>query len=543
VAALAGKYELGEPVGSGGMAEVFHGMVRGAEGFERQVAIKRIRASVSKEKNFAEMFVREAKLVSRLSHPNIVQTIDFDRDAEGRFFLVMELIRGVDLRKLIREGPVPIGVATYVATEVLQGLDHAHALEYDGRRICIVHRDVSPHNIMLSWQGAVKLVDFGIAKAIEGSMVSRSGSLKGKVSYMSPEQVHGKQVDGRSDLFAVGIVLYELLTNSRLFLGSTDAETLSLLLTKPFPSPRELNPEIPEDLESIVMRLVERDRNQRYASALDVIEDLSNSSAASARAKLDLESLLAARFPQAAPSRARSAPLLQTSPPMAVDAMGATLEAAPRPGEDPTAATHPLRGRTPSNPVPNRTLTAGPSAALPEPSPQVPQGWQPNIAASAPVPSSDAVPSRPARRRLLLLVGVSLAAFAAVVGLAVFSEDPSDKPAPRAAAEPEHADAAPPKPRAQPVVKENADAGSSDAAAPEADASPRSAKLSVKVAPWAEIELDGRKRGQTPQEFDLEPGRHKLVLRSGKLERTIRFRLKPGQSKTLSYDWINDPPH
>ena len=144
---------------------------------------------------FAPMFVNEARLASLLHHENIVSVLDFDRDPEGRFFLAMELVRGVDLRRLAASGPLPWGVIAYVLAEVLDGLAYAHELEANGRPLRIVHRDVSPHNVMVSWDGAVKVVDFGIAKALAATGASRSGTLKGKMAYMSPEQVAGLAVD------------------------------------------------------------------------------------------------------------------------------------------------------------------------------------------------------------------------------------------------------------------------------------------------------------------------------------------------------------
>jgi hypothetical protein len=467
----------------------------------------------------------------------------------GRFFLVMELIKGVDLRTLIRSGPLPIAVSTFVAGEVLRGLDYAHSMEHDGRRSCIVHRDISPHNIMLSWQGAVKVVDFGIAKAIEGSMVSRSGSLKGKVSYMSPEQVHGKQIDGRSDLFALGIVLYEILSNSRLFVGKTDAETLSLLLTKPFPRCRELNPEVPEDLDAVVMRLLERDRNRRYTTALEAVEDLASCSTASARARLDLESLLVARFPDQAPARGRHSSV----PPLGnIDAMGATLEAPRRAAEgvpQMTAETVKGHGRAPSRPLPSRTMTAA-SVGARAGGQGVPAGWVANLSEQ----------ERTASRRWMW-IALPLILFAGVVGIAVFagSEDAGDS---QQAALP----AAPP---ASPADADGEASNATSAAAVDAglaraldaatravveaatrdeekrdESEPAMVKLSVKVVPWAEIELDGKKRGQTPQTFHVKPGKHKLRLRNPdmKAERTIRFRMKPEKDKSISLDWLKDPP-
>ena len=237
-----GKYEIGARLGGGGMAEVFRASVRGAAGFSRPVAIKRIHPEVSSDERFADMFVNEAKLTSLLHHPNVVSVLDFDRDDEGRLFLVMEMVEGVDLRQLQRSGPIPRAVAVHVVAEALRGLGYAHELTDGGRPLGIVHRDVSPHNVLLSWDGAVKVSDFGIAKAFAATGVTESGLIKGKLSYMSPEQAHALRLDARSDLFAAGVILHELLTGRPLFGGGAAADVFARLLVRPIPSPRERAP-------------------------------------------------------------------------------------------------------------------------------------------------------------------------------------------------------------------------------------------------------------------------------------------------------------
>jgi serine/threonine protein kinase len=223
------KYRDGARIGGGGMAEVFRSTVTGVEGFERPVAIKRILPSVSNDPRFAAMFVNEARISAMLHHPNIVQVLDFDRDDDGRLFLVMELVDGMDLATLMQRGPVPVGVAVYIVSEVLKALAYAHDLaDPDGKPLRIVHRDVSPHNVLLSRDGAVKLADFGIAKALGAAGAETSELLKGKPLYMAPEQVTDPgSVDHRADLFAVGATLHELLTGRRVYRGSTADEILT----------------------------------------------------------------------------------------------------------------------------------------------------------------------------------------------------------------------------------------------------------------------------------------------------------------------------
>jgi serine/threonine-protein kinase len=288
------------------MAEVFEAELLGAEGFARPVAIKRMLPALSADAAFGDMFVNEAQIASLLHHENIVSVLDFDRDENGRFFIVMELLHGLDLRALMRSGHLPYGISALIGAKVLNGLSYAHELERNGRPLGIVHRDVSPHNVMISWDGGVKVVDFGIAKAVAATGVSHSGSLKGKVGYMSPEQAHGVELDGRSDVFAVGVMLHEMLTGARLFDGSTQPEILARLLTQPIPSPREVRGDVPADLARVAERMLARDRDERYPNAHVAMDELLACQCVSARAQLELRALLRERFPEQAPRRSGS---------------------------------------------------------------------------------------------------------------------------------------------------------------------------------------------------------------------------------------------
>lgn len=298
------KYTLDARLGGGGMAEVFRGSVVGAEGFTRTVAIKRVLPSFSSDDRFAKMFVNEARISSFLSHQNIVSTLDFDRDDDGALFLVMELVEGPDMARLIETGALPRGLACYLTIEILRGLGFAHELCREGKHLNIVHRDISPHNVLLSWEGAVKVSDFGIAKAFAATEATDSGVLKGKAAYMSPEQASAASLDGRSDLFAVGAMLYELLTGRRLFSGNTVAETFAQMLAMPIVPPSTVRADVPADLDAVVMRLLARDRDARFPSAHDAIWELQRCNDAAPRAgcnKDDLIVLLRERFPEDAP--------------------------------------------------------------------------------------------------------------------------------------------------------------------------------------------------------------------------------------------------
>ena len=277
-----GRYVLLERIGSGGMAEVFRAVAMGAEGFQRTFVLKRIRSDRSTSQNFVEMFVNEARISALLDHENIVQTYDFG-EVDGCYFLTMEYLRGRDLATTLRQlysrgqGVEP-GIVAFVGLQVARGLAYAHSLTAaTGVPLNIVHRDVTPSNIMLLRSGGVKLLDFGIAKT-RGEFTlgenTETGVCKGKLPYLSPEQVEGRSVDRRSDVFALGVVLWEALTGKRLFLGRTDYETMQNVVGRPIPPPSTLRPEVPLAIDRIVLRALERQPDQRYPDARAMAGDL-----------------------------------------------------------------------------------------------------------------------------------------------------------------------------------------------------------------------------------------------------------------------------
>ncbi len=278
------------------MAEVYHATLVGAEGFSRPVAIKLMLPGLSAEPDFEKMFLNEARLAAALNHPNVVSVIDFDRDAEGRLFLVMEMVDGIDLRQLMDAGRLPVSVSAYIMAKLLEALSYAHQVEHEGRPLGLVHRDVTPHNLLLSNDGHVKLSDFGIAKAVERTTITRTGMLKGKVSYMSPEQIEGEPLDGRSDLFTAGIVFWEMLTGRSLFRGdtATDRVVLNRILIAPIEAPIEAAPDVPEALSQVCMRLLEREKDARYEDAQAALTDLLDTGLVSPRGPLDLKAQLKA---------------------------------------------------------------------------------------------------------------------------------------------------------------------------------------------------------------------------------------------------------
>lgn len=275
------RYRLTERIGSGGMAEVFRATGEGPDGFERAFVIKRIHPHLSDTPEFVRMFVDEAKISARIVHPNVVQVFEFAFD-EGSHFIVMEPVDGVDMARLLRrlEERAEVAPATFVAElgrQVCRGLDFAHTLtDADGRPLGIVHRDVTPPNIMAGWNGTVKILDFGLARAAQElrTNLTEAGTLKGKMSYVAPEQLEGQPADARSDVFSLGVVLHELLSGKRLFVGENDLETLRMVREMPVPRPSLRNPDVKPALEAAVMRALARDPNQRFRSAAEMADAL-----------------------------------------------------------------------------------------------------------------------------------------------------------------------------------------------------------------------------------------------------------------------------
>ncbi len=272
------RYTITERVDQGGMAEVFRGVAEGIKGFKKSVAIKRILPNLTKNKKFVSMFLDEARLSLHLQHANIVHVFDIGI-ADTSYFIVMEYVDGVNLKglcehqkKLGRKMKVPH--ILWLMAEVCKGLAYAHEASdpETGRSLGIVHRDISPPNILISKQAEVKLVDFGLAKATSQIETTDPGVVKGKFSYLSPEAASGVEVDRRADIFAVGILLWEMLTGRRLFYGETDYQTVELVRQAKIPSVQAINPEVDSDLEAVVRKALARDPRDRYQSAGELQE-------------------------------------------------------------------------------------------------------------------------------------------------------------------------------------------------------------------------------------------------------------------------------
>ncbi|GAB4559792.1 MAG: hypothetical protein Tsb0020_05910 [Haliangiales bacterium] len=273
---MGDRYTITERLDQGGMAEVFRGVAESLQGFKKSVAIKRILPSLTKNDKFVSMFLDEAKLSLYLQHACIVQVFDIGV-TDAAYFLVMEFVDGCNLKALLERlkekgRRIDVPLAIYVMLECCKALNYAHHAENPETQepLNIVHRDVSPPNILLSKMGEVKLVDFGLAKANSQIESTDPGVVKGKFSYLSPEAASGKIVDPRADIFAVGIILWEMFTGRRLFYGDTDYQTVELVRQARIPSIAALNPEIEPDLEAIVRKALARDPNERYQNAADL---------------------------------------------------------------------------------------------------------------------------------------------------------------------------------------------------------------------------------------------------------------------------------
>jgi eukaryotic-like serine/threonine-protein kinase len=272
---IVGRYLLASEIASGGMGSVYLGRVRGAVGFSRVVAIKRLHPLLARDPAIVAMFVDEARMAARIHHANVVPTLDVVSDA-GELCLVMEYVNGESLSRLLeravsRTTAIPRDVAIAIAVGALHGLHAAHEARNERNEpLHIVHRDVSPQNILLGADGIARVVDFGVAKARGRLQTTSDGSIKGKCAYMAPEQLRSDEVDRRADIFALGVVFWELLTQRRLFAAENQAASITKALYAEIPPPSALRPDVPLDLDRIVLGALHRERDHRYATALEM---------------------------------------------------------------------------------------------------------------------------------------------------------------------------------------------------------------------------------------------------------------------------------
>ncbi len=431
-----GRFHLLERIASGGMADVFKARMTGEEGFEKIVAIKRILPHLATNEGFITMFVDEAKLAAQLTHNNIIHIYELGK-VDAWHYIAMEYVDGKDLRSILKMGrdrtyPLPPELALFITSRIASALDYAHRRPApDGRELNLVHRDVSPQNILISWEGDIKLCDFGVAKAATKVSTTISGALKGKLQYMSPEQAWGKAIDRRSDIFSLGAVLFEMLTGRNLIEGENDLAVLEKVRTGQVVPPSSVNPEVSPRIDQIVLRALAREPQDRYQNASEL--------------EKELLSILYGYQPSPGPADLAIYlhRLLETPPSATDDDIEAAFAAAQRPHEE-----APKRGKG----LVRTTRSSGEHLApvLPSPPFEPRRRGEP----SRPIPVAEtkaALDAGPGSRkgRVGLLSGIALAAAVLVaVGVFVFwSRGRVSAPAPPAVAS-----AVPPAPVTSPAA-------------------------------------------------------------------------------------------
>ena len=365
-----GRYLLLDRINIGGMAEVWRGKAFGAGGFERLVAIKRILPNIAEDDEFIAMFQDEAKISVQLTHANICQIYELNRIGQS-LYIAMEYVPGKDLRSIFdrarKKGePPPVPLVCYVVSKLCEGLDYAHRKKDSyGRDLNIVHRDVSPQNVLISFEGEVKVIDFGIAKAAGKVTKTQAGILKGKFGYMSPEQIRGLPLDRRSDVFAIGVCLYELLTGERLFVGDSDFAVLEKVRKAEVLPPSTYNRRIPESLERISLRALAKDVNTRYQYASELADDLQRFliTSDSIFSRKDLMQYMKSTFAEEVDrEKARLAEYAEVKAPesllQAMDALHGTAQAPPPVGNGAVGSGGAVVVRPASPPIPKLTATA-----------------------------------------------------------------------------------------------------------------------------------------------------------------------------------------
>jgi serine/threonine protein kinase len=271
-----GRYQLLAELARGGMGNVYLAVTHGPGGFQKLVVLKDLKPEFCHDQTYVSMFMDEARLTARLTHPNIVQTFEVGSDG-NHHFMVMEYLDGRSLHRLSRppQAILPVGAHLRIVAEALLGLDYAHELRgFDGEPLGIVHRDIGPLNIFVTFEGQTKVLDFGIAKAADSSMETRAGVLKGRVAYMAPEQARGAKVDRRADIYSAGVIIWEAAARRRLWSGKTEVEILTHVLTERPPSLRSVAPDAPADLEAICSRAMAPNQADRYPTASALLSDL-----------------------------------------------------------------------------------------------------------------------------------------------------------------------------------------------------------------------------------------------------------------------------
>lgn len=566
------EYTLVGKLGHGGMAEVYLALSTGPNGFRKLLVIKRLHTHMKDDPTLVSMFLDEARLAARLSHPNVVQTNKVGSVA-GHHFLAMEYLDGQPLNRILKRSsdggaPLPLALSARIVSDALDGLHYAHELtDYDGTPLAIVHRDVSPHNLFLTYDGQVKVLDFGIAKAATQESNTRTGTIKGKFAYIAPEQARGERVDARADLWSMGVTMWEALSGRRLFRRSTEVAVLQATLSEPIPYLTEVAPAVPRELADICDRALQRDPERRWPSALAMKSEIDEWIAASSKtaSRTTLGAHLKTMFADdIAEQRAR---------------IRACLARAEETGR------HSIL--TPSAEFVLSSVTGTPSGVVPvnlDPATRVDR--RPTVQ-GVPAPAPEASGSR----RQVALIGGGLVALASVAAMAFWlgtrdASGTSEVPAsglPTAVTTavelpaPHEPPAIPPStPRVEAPPTEPTAATETGATETTAAVNPRTTRrpirratptgtapveapvetptppptpspeiaerghLHLDSAPYAIVSLEGRRLGITPIDVDLPEGTHTLTLRNPEagIQTTYRVTVRAGEttSRTIALE-------
>jgi serine/threonine protein kinase len=517
-----GKYQLIRQLATGGMAEVFLARTSGPMGFEKQLVLKRVLPHLALDPSFVQMFLGEATLAARLTHPNIVHIFDFG-EIDGAYYLAMEYIDGPSLRKLLDDalklgGPLPPAICARIISAACEGLAFAHDFKdpATGKPLDIVHRDISPDNILLSRQGAVKVVDFGIAKATGQQHRTQTGIIKGKLAYMPPEQIRNDQLDRQVDVYALGVVFYELLTGYRPFNADTDVSLMHTILFDPPTPAAQHRPELPQPIQHIIERATARQRSQRYPDCLAF------------QAALE-EYLLSTGKPVTTGHIAQF--IAQVSPP--------TQDAPPL-----------LPVPVSDGPLTDTALRPAPRE--PSDSPGRPMITD-TLIRSAPSESS-ATPVAPSRMTGPLRAAIAGAVLLVAGGGYLLSQrsgppQPVVTPSPEAPATSAPRSEAPaPAPADAPPPAQTGSAATAPEPPPAEEAranqNDTTGILEIEVRPSAIVFLEGKKLGHAPPlgSLDINPGTYRLKFHNKKLQKTVEksVEVKAGQTTFVLVDLLHD---
>ncbi|WNG45304.1 protein kinase [Archangium minus] len=600
---MLGKYQLVSKLASGGMAEVYLARAEGPMGFAKSLVVKRILPHLAEDPQFVEMFISEARLAAQLDHPHIVQIFDFG-EVDGTWYLAMEFIDGLNLRVLARHAKItgmllPPSYCARIIAHACDGLAFAHDSKdaITGAPLGLIHRDISPDNILLSRQGAVKVVDFGIAKAAGQGHRTESGVLKGKIAYMTPEQLRNMALDRRVDVYALGIVLYELLTGYKPFDTTSEASIVHAILHEPFVPAVERRPDLPAAMGRILERALAKDREQRYPDCRTLQADLEGF-------------ILSAGEPVGAWNLAQLvARVMATSASPEAKLVSANEPEKTTPARKTPEKTTPAR-KTPETAIPERTTpeTTTPETAIPErttpetttPETAIPERTTPETTTPETAIPETTTPARPAKPTLeirpvgnaqtgrrgswtgRIAAGVGAAVLIALaVGIVMRDEAPanarpevtgpttpvplSEAPVPKEVGGPAPSespaparDEPPPEPTDKTPVPESSEPPvvaqmSPEASAPErpkpsrgsrARATPpetsvRMGTVEFRIWPYATVWLDGKRLGETPlAPVDLSAGRHTVKLLNEELGKNVtqQIEVRAGETFVFKYN-------